>query len=205
MALSDAEVARIKYELGYNVLAAGAEPYIGGVVAVFNQVIQTYMTSGVATTSSTLVAATTSPTPVTLTLSSATGFTAVNRVTIDVDARMETPTVQSVTGITITVLLSLAHSGTYPVEVDGGEIMVREHLSHIANAAAQIDKFAKSAGVSRVDEIEFFGRTGVGTRSRLDELKALREYHRDELASCLGVERLNRLRGGSGGSRAECY
>ncbi len=72
MALTTAEVRRVKYELGYNTLAVGAEPYFS-YVSVFDQVIQPYLTAGTATTSDTEVDAVSAgdpPSPVTLTLAS---------------------------------------------------------------------------------------------------------------------------------------
>lgn len=43
MALTTAELTRIKAELGFNVLQSGAEPYIG-VTLLFEQIIAVYMT-----------------------------------------------------------------------------------------------------------------------------------------------------------------
>ena len=102
MALTTAELRRIKYELGYNVVGAGAEAYIS-VVAVFEQVIAAYLTSGATTTSSTVVAAATTPTPVALTLTSATGFAAGDRIWLDVDDRQECATIQSLAAPAATV------------------------------------------------------------------------------------------------------
>src|SRR5512139_2281259 len=97
MALTDAEIARIKNHCGYNLLTVGALPYIG-YVSLFDQVIQPYLTGGASTTSSTAVTAATSATPATLTLSSASGFTAGDIAIVDVDARQERVTIQSVSG-----------------------------------------------------------------------------------------------------------
>ena len=63
MALTSAEVRRIRYELGYNVLAVGAEPYVG-VTQLFEQVIQPYLTAGASTTSSTAVVASSTGAPI---------------------------------------------------------------------------------------------------------------------------------------------
>ncbi len=56
MALLDSEIARIKAELGYNLLTTGAVPYIG-VTQVFEQVIQQNVLAGAKTTSATVVTA----------------------------------------------------------------------------------------------------------------------------------------------------
>lgn len=192
MALLDSEVARIKYELGYNVLAVGAEPYIG-VAAVFNQVIQAYMTSGAATTSSTAVTAADTPTPVTLTLASGTGFVAGARVIIDVDDRQEAVIAQAVSGASLTVLLTSVHSGTYPVTVEGGESLVREILRHlwkIGGPGGELEMAMYSAGIKKVDEVEFFGKD-ESSMDPIRQLRGLRDYWRDELASLLGVANLH--------------
>ena len=158
MALTQAELRRLKFELGYNVVGAGAEAYIS-VVAVFEQVIQTYLTSGATTTSSTAVPAATSPTPVALTLTSAVGFNAGDRIWLDVDDRQESATIQSASPPAITVLLTKAHSGTYPVTVESGETIVRELLGKIRLVDdAQMAVGLAAGGVKKADEVEFFGK-----------------------------------------------
>lgn len=193
MALLDSEVARIKYELGYNVLNISAEPYIG-VARVFELVIQPNVLAGATTTSSTAVTAVNAgdpPAPVALTLASAIGFAAGDRVVIDVDDRQETPMVQSVSGSTITVLLSLAHTGTYPVTVERGESVVREHLRYLRDIGKRIgEQMPVQAGVSKADDVDI----AVGLDGPISELKKLQAYWRDELASALGVVNLRRTR-----------
>lgn len=208
MALLSSEIARIKYELGYNALSVGAEPYIG-VTQLFEQVIAQYMTAGASTTSSTAVTAASTPTAVTLTLASATGFSAGDRIVVDVDSLQESAVVRSVSGATVTVLLSKAHAGTYPVTVEGGETIVRailqklQALSALAagGEAGALGGLSSSVGIKKVDEIEFFGggSSALGGASRLSELIKLQDYWRDELAHTLGVVRLNG-RGGGGAS-----
>lgn len=200
MALTDSEVQRIRYELGFNVLSVSAEPYIG-VTALFEQVIQPYLTTGASTTSSTAVSAATTPTPVTLTLAIGTGFETGCRVVVDVDSRQEIATAQLVSGTSLTVLLSKTHSGTYPVTVEGGESIVREILGKIRNVADRIEGAAIKAGIKKVDEIEFFPEAMGGVFANL---QAQRSYWRDELAGALGVVNLwNRKR--SQGQRTAMY
>jgi len=201
LALLDSEVWRIKHELGYNVLTAGAEPYVNGVVAVFNQVIQQYLEGGASTTCSTTVAAATTPTPVTLALASAAGFSSLVRIVVDVDARQEVATVQNLTGANATVLLSKAHSGTYPVWVEGGESIVRGILNRLwalgEYQSSTLAGVAPSAGIKAiVGEIEF-ETSGVGGKTRIQQLQSLRNYWRNELASALGVENLHTTGTGS--------
>lgn len=205
MALLDSEVARIKAELGYNVLTVGAEPYIG-TASMFTQVIQPYVQSGASTVSSTSVTAASAPTPVTLTLTSATGFEAGQRVVVDVDSRQEVATIQAVSGSTITLMLSFTHSGSYPVTVEGGEAIVRSILRQIiriTESGGTLQGATSQAGLKKVDEVEFFsGPDGSGSRFK-SVVEAL-DYWRDYLASALGVERRNGGRN-SGGSSIAVY
>ncbi len=192
MALLTSELRRIRDELGYNVLQAGAEPYIQ-TQAVFDQVIALYMQAGAASTSMTVVTAATSPTLVSLTLASATGFTAGDNVAVDVDSRYEQARIESVSGSTIALLLSLAHSGTYAVSVEGGEMIVREKLREIARVREAISTAVDVAGLKRADEVEWYpGRSGGG--AQLQGLQSLLSFWRDELASTLGVVNLRSAR-----------
>ncbi len=202
VALLQSELRRIRHELGYNVLDAGADPYIG-VTAVFDQVVLPYMQAGAVTTSTVAVAAPSVAgtfAPVSLTLASATGFAQFDRAIIDVDSRQEIATISSISGSVITVLLSLAHSGTYPVSVEGGESIVRDALRKITNVGASLEGGAASAGIKKADEVEFFGDTKSSKRT--EELRGLREYYRRELADILGVTYLRDRRRRSGGTVA---
>lgn len=183
MALTDAELARLKAELGYNLIGI-AQPYIN-VVAIFEGVIQPYLGSGASTTSATAVTATTPPSPaaVALTLASATGFHAFDRVVVDVDDAQETATVASVSGSTITVRLQKAHSGTYPVLVEGGESIVRELLSRIREVKAEMAETFGEGSIRKVDEVEFYQTGGTAFGNLGGQLWSWRE----ELAAVLGI------------------
>ena len=196
MAILDSELARIKFHCGYNLLSVGAEPYIGH--AAIWDVVQDNLSGGAATTSATTVAAATTPTPVTLTLTSATGFAAGNAVIVDVDSRQERATVQAVSGATITVLLSFAHTGTYAVTVEGGESVVRGLLKSCDAALTAYESAITSAGIKQLGrgEIEWFG-DGNGSRGLLSSAKRALDAWRDELASALGVRRMNAPQGGA--------
>lgn len=199
MALLQAEIERIRDECGYNVLTVGAEPYIS-YVAVFDQVIAQYLQAGATTTSSTAVTAVTPPTvssPVTLVLASATGFSSGARIVIDVDARQETATIENLSGSSATVLLSLAHTGTYPVTVDGGETIIRELLKRIREVKeALATRGLKLAGIKRADEVEFF--QGMwGRSSYLSDYERMLAFWRQELCDALGVQNLRALRRGA--------
>lgn len=206
MALTDAEIQRIRYELGYPNLDTAAEPYIG-IAAVFTQVIQPYTLSGAATTSSTPVTAASTPTPQTLSIASATGFAAGAVVLVDVDTRQERATVQSISGTSIVLQLSLAHSGTYPVTVEGGESIIRDILQELRRVSDAVISLKDRVGLKKADEIEFFGGGQTLASQGIDPMTHtlnLREYWRDELARCLGLPRLN-AKNSSGGSEIGVY
>ena len=193
MALSTSELVRLRAEMGYNVLSVGAEPYIS-YVAIFGRVIQVYMQGGASTTSSTAVTAATTPTVVTLTLLSAGGFTAGDKAVIDVDSFMETPTIRAVSGSTIDVALSLAHTGTYPVTVEGGETLIRDMLRKIQGVKDQFAQVVQTAGLKRAEDIEWYqagaGNSAAGGSAQLAALFAQRDYYREELSALLGVPSL---------------
>lgn len=214
MSLTNSELERIKYELGYPNLSSSAEPYVG-ITAFFSQILQPYLLSGASTTSSTPVTAATSPTPQTLALVSATGFAVGNVVVVDVDARQERATVASVSGNNITVQLSLAHSGTFPVTVEGGESVIRDILQQLRlitegmnGQSGSLATIRSRVGIKRIEgDVEFFG--GGDTlasqgRDPLTQLFELREMWRDELASAVGIPRLNSPHD-SGGSSIGIY
>jgi hypothetical protein len=197
LALLTAELDRIKAELGYNLIGVG-QPYIG-VTAIFEQVIQPYLSAGAATTSASSVEG--DGTPKSLTLALATGFSAGARVVVDVDARQETVTVQALAGTTLTALFTKTHSGSYPVTVEGGESLVREKLGELWTARATR---AEAQGVGALKaitgDIEWYDSGMSSFASSNAEINVLR----DELAAILGVENLwNRKK--SAGSRLSVY
>jgi hypothetical protein len=195
MALLDSEVYRLKAELGYPLLTIGSVPYVA-YTALFEQVVQVYLSAGATTSSSTAVTAATTATPVTLTLASATGFSVFSRVIVDVDDRQESATVSAVSGNTITVLLKGAHSGTYPVTVEGGEAIVRDILKNLATVKKQIASLVTKGGLKRAEDIEWYeAKNGVGGSAALQDAYKLLAFWRDELAAALGVPNLWRSRG----------
>jgi hypothetical protein len=177
-------------------------------------VIAAYTLAGAKTTSSTPVTAATTPTPQSLTLASATGFSAGDVVVVDVDARQERAMIQSISGASITCQLTLAHSGTYPVTVEGGESIIREILRELARlgsgvgaSKSAISSLSSRAGIKKVDDVEVFGGgSSVGAQGidPIEQTLRLRDYWRDELANALGVIRLNG-QSASGGSDLSVY
>lgn len=199
MALLASELQRIKAELGYNVLAVGAEPYVG-VTQLFEQVVQPHTLSGATTTCTTAVTAATAPTARTLTLADATDFAAGARVIVDVDDRQEVATVESIAGSTITVLLSLAHATSYPVTVEGGESIIRELLGNCIAEGKRLRDAGARAGIAEVDEVKFFAAGADGTDAATRALSKRREMWRRELAEAIGVPYLRGQRQRNGSS-----
>jgi hypothetical protein len=198
MALSTAELLRVRAELGFNVLSNGAAPFIG-VTSLFDTIIAQYMTAGAATTSSTAVTAAASATPVPITLASATGFATGERIWLDVDDRLESATIQSLSGAVATVDLIKAHSGTYPVYVDGGEAMVREKLNQIKSTKAQMAGTFGAGALKKVDEVEFYQSRNFTWFGSLGEQLM---FWRDELAALLGAPNLWRQKRAAGSTIA---
>lgn len=219
MALLTSELQRIRFELGYNNLSVGAEPYIS-YVAMFDRVVAPYINSGAKTTSTTNVAAAEEPTLQNIVLASATGVSAGDAVWLDVDARQERAIVEQVVGSTISVFLMKAHgvlAGTlaYSVTVEGGEAIVRELLNNIRSvrdamsvSGANSASLISGGGLKRVDEIEFYGQVkGAGATggAAFQNLNDQLAYWRRELASALGVPNMWETKRGVGGGRLTLY
>lgn len=198
MALLNSEIARIKGELGYNLLTVGAEPFVN-VVALFEQVIQPYLGEGATTTSSTAVVSSAAPEPVAITLDDATGFAQFDRVAVDVYPRQEIATIQSVSGSDIYVMLYNEHTGTYPVTVEGGESMVREALSKISEVKREMSDSYGAGSLKKVDEIEFHS---TGNMTYFGTLGDSLTFWRNELASYLGVQNMFEYRRSASSRRA---
>lgn len=193
MALLDSEIQRIRFELGYTVLGVNSEPYVE-YFGTINRIVALYLNAGATTTSSTAVAASDTLTQRTLTLASATGFVAGATIYVDVLPQQERAVVQSISGSNVVVYLQKAHVGSYPVTVDGGESIIREKLAQLYAIDEKISAALNTAGLKRVDDIEFYG--GTKATSQAVMLSQLRDMRRDELASALGVVNLHRLRRG---------
>ena len=181
--LTDAELMRIRAELFDNVLNIGAVPMID-IHVVYTSVIQPNLSSSsVSTTSSTTVSA---AGQTTLTIASVAGLTAgVSRIVIDVDESREVCTVRSITGSTVSVICQRTHSGTYPVEEESGLTIVRGVIADLEALDQAQRSNINSAGVKRVDEIEFFSASEGG--SLLVQAEAFRNVLRGRLAAALGV------------------
>jgi hypothetical protein len=225
LALLDSELQRIRYELGYNVLSVGAEPYIS-YVAVFDMVVQRYLNAGAKTSSLTYCAPPADPsTPElhTIVLADATGFEEGQRIWLDAGARQECVDLVSLSGTNAKFFGLKTHgesAGTlkYSVTVEGGEAIIREILAEIgavraqlglagaANASSSAAILASSGGLKRVDEIEFYAASGSSVfggnnpegGAQFANLKAQLNHWVEELSMALGVPNLRKRRAGSG-------
>lgn len=185
--------ARVRYELGYSSLTVAGEPYFAIAFAPEKALDSLY--SGAETTSATAVTSTTVPTAITL--ASGTGFVGGLRIHVDVGSRREVAIAQSVTGAVLEALFSRPHSGTYPVQVESGESMLRTILARLDDIAEQLSGALATGGIKKVDEVEFFER-----QTRLTVLAEERNRWRTELASLLKLPNLN---GQRRGARLEVY
>jgi hypothetical protein len=193
VALLDSEVARVKIELGYNLLNVGAIPYVG-ITALFEQIVQPYLSSGAITTSSTTVTASGSAAVASLTLANPTGFSLFDRVIVDVDGQQEAATVRRVNAGAIDLLLSGSHSGTYPVTVEAGEAVVRETLKRIDDVKSAMAGVLGEGSLKKVDEIEFYQNKD----SLFGSLGVQLSFWRDELAAALGIQSMWKARAAAG-------
>jgi len=200
--LTDDELARIKLEVVDTVLGYGAIPYFG-VRSIYDVIRDNVSSSSVSpTTSSTSI---TSTGPTTITLASATGYSAGQRIVIDSDDAREVVTIRSLSGAVASIVATKTHSGIYPVEVESALTIVRGMLSDLIkleqDQRAQVNA---ALGLKRVDEVEWntenggiaaaFQRQRLALRTELAEVCGILWILRDALA-----------RRGSGGSSFEAY
>jgi len=198
--LTDDELARIKAELLDNVLSLGAEPYVS-IRAIYDVIRDNVVSSSVSpTTSSTAVSA---AGPTTITLASATGYAAGQRIVLDVDGSREVVTLRSLSGAVASVICRKTHSGTYPVEVESALTIVRGLLSELEAVRDQIADARASAGLRRVDEVEWMD--AASGRTQLDEMHRARELLRRDLAYALGLRGIYEASKQSGVGRFEVY
>lgn len=178
--LTDDELARIKAEVLDNVLDQQATPWFD-VRAIYEVLRDNVRSSSVSPTTS--ATAVTAPGPTVLTLASATGYVAGQKVQLDCDAARETVTIRAVVGSTISVICRKTHGGTYPVEVESPLTLVRGVLSDLAmiETGAALDAL-DAVGLKQVDEVVFRDDETI-TRA----VARARNQLRERLASLCGL------------------
>lgn len=182
--LTDDEIARIKTELGDNVLDS-AEPYFGDTQSLYALIRDNVSSaSTAATSSSTAVSQATVDAggATTITVASASGLSAGTRVQLDVDGARETVTIRNVSSTTLSLICRKPHSGTYPVEIESALTLVRGTLSDlVAIEQGNVPDSLAQAGLRKVDEVEFSDK-GVA-----ESLEKARYLLRRRLATQLGL------------------
>ena len=191
--LSNGECDRLRYELGLNVVGIGAEPYIGHAQII--SIIQSYLasnaqdvvytSSGVTTVGSNSVA-----------LTSVTGIDTGTVLVFDADEFLERCTVKRVVGLNVYVNCKKLHTVNTPVEIESGLTLVRGKLAELDTIAQRIAEAADSAGLKRVDEVEWKD----GVRTVATELASQQLARRRELASLVNLNNILAEAGFSGGT-----
>jgi hypothetical protein len=180
--------ARVRYELGYSSVTVSGEPWIDWSYAP--EVALDNLYTGAETTSATSVTTTSEPT--TITLASGTGFASGLRVHVGAGITREVVVAQNVSGASLAATFAKLHSGTYPVEVESGESMLRTILTKIDDVTDRIQKGFPRGGLKAiVGEVEWY-EGGV-----FEELNAELGRWRDSLAALLKLPNLRNNRGGS--------
>ncbi len=98
---------------------------------------------------------------------------------------------RAVSGNTISVYLTKAHTGSYPVVVEAGESIVRDLLGKIRAVKDEMASTLGEGSLKQVDEIQFYA---VKSKSLFGILGDQLMYWRDELAAALGIPSMWRLR-----------
>jgi hypothetical protein len=167
MALTDYEVQSLRAHLGFGNVGANAYPYTpDGFREVFRDVIAPNLEDGPETTAATAI---TAGSTTTVTPASMTGITVGARLVVDVGDDAEIVLVRSVTLTTFTAKFALAHPASgYPVAVMSGVQRVRLllHACDKAWQTANSSTVSESAGLKKVDEIEWFAPGAVRLETR---------------------------------------
>ncbi|MEE8425893.1 MAG: hypothetical protein V3S15_01320 [Woeseiaceae bacterium] len=205
MPFTDAEIKRIKFELGQNLLEVGSEIYVGGGHQIIEAVIQQHIAAEVSTTSAAQVLDASPIVPSTVLVADATGFTAGDRIYVDVDSRREIVTIQALSGTMLTAMFSNAHGSTagavWPISLEGPIPIVRDLLAKIAAAKTELASTFGEGALKRVDEVTFYN---TDSNSLFGSIGETVRHWRNELAVALGIPNLWE-RSTSAGSRSAMY
>lgn len=175
MTLSTTELDSLRHHLGYGNLSTAAEPYTADTYfEVFAGVVSPNLSTGNETSSTTAVIANTTQV---ITVVDATGISVYGQLVVDVGDQAETVLVKAVSGTNITAHFVKAHAASgYPVATMSGLARLRMLLwdADAAERAMMDGAVGSSAGLKKVDEVEFFGGAWV-LRGRLDHYRAIVE------------------------------
>lgn len=175
MTLSSAEIDRLRFHLCYGNLAVGADVYTrDGFLALFEQVISTYLNTGTETSATTAITAgaITEVTPVAMT-----NIVVYGQLIVDVADDAEQVMVQAVTGSTFTARFAKAHAATgYPIATESGLARLRLLLWDADRAYREMFSIdtAATSGIKEIDkkDVVFFGGSAV-FKGRLEHYKGI--------------------------------
>lgn len=220
MALLQSELQALRFHLGFNQELISAQAYLwDGVTQTLEQIVAVYLQSGWLAHTPTAVVASPLPSPpttVTLTMNEgvsgvynnvAVAFNVGDTIVVDQGIQQEYSFVQVVTQPNqIQCALQNAHSGTYPVTVEGGETIIRKCLTRLLRIELEMDAYRKAAGVSAAGGptgVKFYASNG-SQKSRWGELQEMYKFWRAELALSVGIGYPRSKMGGGGFSMEAC-
>jgi hypothetical protein len=189
--LTTAEIEALRFFLGYGNISIGGYPYTpDGFFELFNSVVAPNLTSGEETTATTAIVAgsTTTVTPVSMT-----SIVVGSKLVVDVGAAAEVVSVKSVTGSTFSASFVSAHPASgYPVALFSGVArcrMLLDRADRAWTAMQDVGDIASTAGLKKVDEIEWYG-SGTGGNQVLSGREQLYNAIVANLSSLVRVERV---------------
>jgi hypothetical protein len=163
MAITDSEIERLRFFLGWGNLDVAAYPYTpDGFYEVFYGVVAPNLTTGAESTVAVSIAA---AGIVVVTPASMTDIVPWTRLVVDVGSDEETVTVRATTATTFTARFERAHTAPFPIAVDSGTTRLRSLLAKAEATLAEKTgtKISSAAGLKMVGqgEVEWFGVTSA--------------------------------------------
>jgi hypothetical protein len=171
MALTTEELDSLRQHLGYGNLSVAAEPYSPDTYfEVFSGVVSPNLSTGTETSSTTAI---TAGTTTTVTPAAMTDIAVYGQLVVDVGEQAEVIVVKAVTGSTFTAHFAKAHS-SYPIATMSGLARLRLLLWEADKAWRALSDSAvgSTAGIKKVDEVEFFQGMFV-LKGKLDHYRAI--------------------------------
>jgi hypothetical protein len=195
MAITDSEIERLRFFLGWGNLDVAAYPYTpDGFFEAFYDIVAPNLTTGAESTVAVSIAA---AGIVTVTPAAMTDIVPWTRLVVDVGSDEETVTVRATTATTFTARFEKAHAASFPIAVDSGTTRLRSLLAKAEATLAEKTgtKISSAAGLKMVGqgEVEWFGVTSalMATDAQLLSI-------RRELSSLVRVSLREDYEGGRG-------
>jgi hypothetical protein len=174
MALSTSEIESLRHHLGYGNIGATAGAYSpDGFRDLFTDVISPTLSTGTETTATTAVTAgsTTTVTPAAMT-----DISANVALVVDTGSQAESVIVKATTATTFTAYFEKAHTAAgYPIATMSGLARLRLLLWDADKAWMGLNSSSvgNTAGIKRVDEIEFFGKGQAVLKGKSEHYKSI--------------------------------